>query len=578
MGIFLQHYDFSRHQRLHGTCTRGMSGSLLRVEFATDLHAFCQCRRGYTGQRGGPCLACELGKYKALNGSSPCLWCSAAKHASRVAATTCDDCSVCPSGFWSNCTVQNGGGCAACSQKAQPIVFLSAGRLRIPSALIPSPPSSSPGGNHTCVNSSNSTSSSNSSFSVAANFSACISNHSKPRTGVNTSNLTAEERQNIFDEAWITSHNCTKTTVFEWGPWTQIMKKQCYDSLDEPNSCMWRCDTGHFLDADGFCQPCNSSLCDVGHYRGQCTLTHDGDCVPCTNPLPNSTVYATAGIPFDQDACGIRCADGLYPTVDLATLNLTNESDLSQAVCAACSAGLSGSSKPDAAHYSGASLVVNVPYCPWECDEGYVQDGMTCILIDLDSSCPLGACPLPKLVYKSDASVTLSNPCYEWQYANCSEEGTVTCSTCLGVTSTMQGGHILYTSEPCPIGHYRSPCKNRCVFPDGGNVRGQCVKCSNARTRHANYTSPGVLSNTALPATALLHLRLIAHTLWHCSLITPPLKSHIPARAYPNMAPLAHMVKSKVLTSVMMALCVCCQACHTRRTIANGPATRPTVR
>jgi len=223
--------------------------------------------------------------------------------------------------------------------------------------------------------------------------------------------------------------------------------------------------------------------------------------------LPNSTLYATAGSPYDANACGIRCADGLYPLVDLSALNLTNESDLSQAVCGECAAGPSGRGKPDNSHYSGTSPVVNLPFCPWECDEGYIQDGTACVA--LEDACPLGACPLPQLVYNDDQSVTLSNPCYEWEYANCSEQGSVTCHECLGVTTRMQGGLALRSYEPCTVGFYRSPCVNRCVFPDAGNVRGQCVRCSNAKTRHANYTSPGAEPRAPLTREACLACRAL---------------------------------------------------------------------
>lgn len=274
----------------------------------------------------------------------------------------------------------------------------------------------------------------------------------------------------------------------------EIVSASCFvTGTCPPPICLcsaWRCADGYFLGADGVCQPCNTSLCDVGFYRSGCSHSADGTCVPCSNPLPNQTVYATAGMPFNANACGMRCADGFYPLVDLDSLNLTNESDLSLPVCAACSRGLSGRSKPDAAFFSGASLVANVPFCPWECKQGFVRDGMTCVA--LDEACPLGACPLPQRVDNQDGSVGLANPCYEWQYANCSEDGKVSCHTCLGVTTTVQGGLQLRTYEPCPVGFYRSPCVNRCVFPDGGNVRGQCVRCTNALTRHANYTSPGL--------------------------------------------------------------------------------------
>lgn len=122
---------------------------------------------------------------------------------------------------------------------------------------------------------------------------------------------------------------------------------------------------------------------------------------------------------------------------------------------------------------------------------GYVQDGAQCNQILSEESCVLGACPLPKLTFEN-ASVSLSNACYEWQYAQCNGAGEITCHTCLGVSSKLQGGKMLHTLEACGNGYYRAPCMNRCVFPDAGNVRGQCVPCDNAMDLNAVYTSPGV--------------------------------------------------------------------------------------
>ncbi|NBV31792.1 MAG: hypothetical protein EBR93_04585, partial [Bacteroidetes bacterium] len=41
----------------------------------STLISFCKCNIGYTGPDGGPCLACEIGKYKTVVGSHDCTSC-----------------------------------------------------------------------------------------------------------------------------------------------------------------------------------------------------------------------------------------------------------------------------------------------------------------------------------------------------------------------------------------------------------------------------------------------------------------------------------------------------------------------
>jgi len=232
-------------------------------------------------------------------------------------------------------------------------------------------------------------------------------------------------------------------------------------------------------------------MCDVGEYRSNCTAAADGLCVPCTNTtLPANTVFASAGQPYNRDACAIRCADGMYPTKDLASAAASNSE---ASVCQPCN-----NTKPPNAIYSGPSHLINVPWCPWACDEGFAQDGSICVR--LNGTCTMEKCPLPRLEYRpSTQSVILVNSCYEWQYPECNGDEIVGCNDCMGVSSSFQGGFHLRAYESCGIGYYRAPCVNRCVFPKGGNIRGQCVPCTNAQTMHANYTSAGteLVSNAA---------------------------------------------------------------------------------
>ena len=54
-------------------------GSALQQAFTGEQ--VCTCNAGYTGPDWGPCVMCEAGKYKYLNGSYPCLECHANSHA-----------------------------------------------------------------------------------------------------------------------------------------------------------------------------------------------------------------------------------------------------------------------------------------------------------------------------------------------------------------------------------------------------------------------------------------------------------------------------------------------------------------
>ena len=89
------------------------------------------CNAGFDGPDGGPCAACEAGKYKAVNGSATCAFCAADTFSDTEAATACTQCfahAVAPVGSTSLadcvCDVADGwseyddGGARACSQCA----------------------------------------------------------------------------------------------------------------------------------------------------------------------------------------------------------------------------------------------------------------------------------------------------------------------------------------------------------------------------------------------------------------------------------------------------------------------------
>jgi hypothetical protein len=52
----------------------------------------CVCIPGHSGPNGGPCVACEVGKYKAINGSSSCIDCPLDTWADKTNMTECKSC------------------------------------------------------------------------------------------------------------------------------------------------------------------------------------------------------------------------------------------------------------------------------------------------------------------------------------------------------------------------------------------------------------------------------------------------------------------------------------------------------
>ena len=58
----------------------------------TYSNADCLCNYGYTGNKGGPCVACVAGTYKPSAGSVTCTNCAAATYSTQQNATTCAAC------------------------------------------------------------------------------------------------------------------------------------------------------------------------------------------------------------------------------------------------------------------------------------------------------------------------------------------------------------------------------------------------------------------------------------------------------------------------------------------------------
>ena len=97
------------------------------ISASTTVHD-CHCNAGYTGPHGGPCVACEAGKFKTHNGSALCTECGAGKYSIEIAQVYESGCTTCPdfshssqgSNNVTECTCNmgytgnDGGPCSAC--------------------------------------------------------------------------------------------------------------------------------------------------------------------------------------------------------------------------------------------------------------------------------------------------------------------------------------------------------------------------------------------------------------------------------------------------------------------------------
>jgi hypothetical protein len=99
-----------------------------------------------------------------------------------------------------------------------------------------------------------------------------------------------------------------------------------------------QCGQGYVLNGTR-CVPCDTSVCPIGQYRGNCSLHMPGICKSCSNK-PDGAMYTNAGIPYNQDACewscdvgkvflGGLCVFSTTSTVSLGGIHSGNASDSS---------------------------------------------------------------------------------------------------------------------------------------------------------------------------------------------------------------------------------------------------------
>jgi syndecan 4 len=68
----------------------------------SDALENCMCDVGHTGSNGGPCTACEAGKYKSTTGSDDCIDCGPGKYSESVGETSESVCLECDAGKYAD--------------------------------------------------------------------------------------------------------------------------------------------------------------------------------------------------------------------------------------------------------------------------------------------------------------------------------------------------------------------------------------------------------------------------------------------------------------------------------------------
>ncbi|KAJ1491451.1 hypothetical protein T484DRAFT_1882630 [Baffinella frigidus] len=476
--------------------------SILASTHITD----CKCVAGYTGPDGGECTICPEHFHKAAIGPAACTACPANTFTEDEGTDDVKDClclvgynatrlgvacSLCPVATWKNTTGSTA--CSACP--AHSLTY--PGEVNLINCLC-APGYSGPDGEYceSCLVGD---------YKETRGSAACSdcvpcdtggwSNCTKIYKGGCVDCTGPPEFANFSGSGILTSatldeweigSNCRKTIVRpDGGLHIVVLAERCYKTWGN-DTCPVECSEGAFKVGEQLCKECNTSECGAGFYRGACAPLADSVCSEeCDNAIPANAEYSSGGMPFDENNCSWTCLTGHYPTSD--------------DTCLACEDDLS--LKPGNASYTAPGAILDLAICPWGCDGNYTENGMACVFEDPDDRCREDKCPFPEVRSGAGGATKLYNPCYEFEYPSCADDDfdplapafsrNLTCHSCLGLITVNQGGWTYRYFEGCPIGQFRGPCRNECVFPDAGNVRGQCLNCTNAQSAHVVYTSVG---------------------------------------------------------------------------------------
>ena len=258
-----------------------------------------------------------------------------------------------------------------------------------------------------------------------------------------------------------------------------------------PASCQTSCAAGYVRQADGSCKLCDSSTCQVGQYRGACTVAADGQCGPCTNGPANS-VYTGPGQPYGTNTCAWACKSGFYQSAGACVACSTASCPVGQyrgacaanadAPCVVCTV------KPSSSAFTSAGAPYNTDTCTWACNPGYYRSGTTC------TACTTAACPVGQ--YRGACTATGDAPCVACTKAPAnaaytsagSPANTDSCAWAYKSGFYLSAGAcVACSTSSCPVGQYRGAC--------AANADAPCAPCTN-RPSNSIFTSTGAPYNT----------------------------------------------------------------------------------
>ena len=246
------------------------------------------------------------------------------------------------------------------------------------------------------------------------------------------------------------------------------------------NDCFWSCNSGYYLSqsSEG-CIACTSSQCPVGHYRGPCGFSSDGECLLCTGNPANS-LFTSPGSPSNQDNCAWSCIEGYYQD-EQDPVCLTCKTDpcpigqyrgvctsRSDAICLPCTGG------PVNSIFTSPGSPATSDNCSWSCNAGYYESGQACL------GCTLSPCPIGhyrgKCGFSSDAECLqcTGNPINS---VFTSPGSPATSNDCVWTCNAgyYQSGQssmcLACTTSSCKVGEYRDECMS------GSSSDAECLPC-----------------------------------------------------------------------------------------------------
>jgi hypothetical protein len=400
------------------TCAANMQSGV-----GSDESTDCKCNKGYTGNDGTTCSACEAGKYKTVVGASNCLNCNEDMYLDFTGATTSTSCRNCPQ--YSQAP-EGSSSLAACVCK---LGYTGAGggpgHVPLPGfqncRACPSGTFKDTTGSAPCTN--------------------CEENHYQP-DGAKTSPTDCK--------------TCGPNSLSSIGNALQA-SCQCAPGYTGPNgeACV-ECFAGKFKPNKG-AQPCD--LCRNGTYSGRTAQTSDATCDACpdnSRSWMGSTARSDCHCEFGYYTNRIGQADSSCTKCAVGTFN----DRLNQETCSKCPAGT----------FSNVETATSVETCQI-CTVGFSADGQSqCDACPGNSSTlepggkVLQDCKCNK-GYTGDDGGTCEH-CAAGKYKD--DEGSAACTNCPKDT---------YSPEVANV--FDSDCNNCDVnaeAPEGSDSRDDC-KC-----------------------------------------------------------------------------------------------------